>query len=168
MVIQITSQTTQLHHRLGARFSMNTKSNDAFYMLEAVYLLSAEIGDKELNEYLKEKYGENYEKQLKVVSMLLNEQKFYFDQLEKKEKTVDVKEVDTPLFNKYKKCSQLIGFIETKIIFSAYVFLLKQCNLKDSRIPTEHFKSEERLYLKMDRWSGRDMSSKPNHPSGDM
>lgn len=138
--------TRQLAFSKVAHFCTNDNGNDLYFMLEAIRILRAEIGDK----ILKEKYGQDTPEVLAILSNF-GEQvykiKLYYDSLGNKELTELEKE--KRIYKLYKKeVKKLNPFMQ--LPYDVFFLYFKSTNLKYQTAPNEYFKKSERKYTTFD------------------
>lgn len=123
---------------LGA-YGSTYLGNDIYYLIRAIYLLKAQLEDKDLKiEW--EKKGYNYEKTLKLLEKTdkkATEVKNFYDAIEDKKFDNKTKEIKIKRY--FIKTSSKIPPIQQEI-YDFFVFLINQSQIKHMNIKNEYFK----------------------------
>lgn len=123
-----------------AQFCDAYQGNDLYYLMEAVNMIRADVGDKLLKEKYKDKYKKVKDK-LDEFEERIHKVKTYYDNIENWEDEEKHKKLKRIYRKEFSKLPLL-----NKALFKVFMILLEKTNLKYQTIPNDYFRRMERKY----------------------
>ena len=153
--IPLPSVVSQMCLRNLGMYSSSYLGNDLYFLMEAINLLVATVGDEKLEKFCEEE-GEKWEDmkdKLDHINKLIVKVKTFYDPIQNKDfdkKSINLNNTQK-MFKKYfVKTAKKISLYQ-RDIYKIFIFLVNSTTLQQQTIPSEAFKIlEHKGFRKMD------------------